>query len=369
MSISSRVDIVRVPLGERSYDIMIGAGILAVAGSLIEKHDLPKQTVIITDRNVASLYLAVVERSLRRSGCTVFTITIPAGENEKSLQRAGRIYTQLLRQGISRRSTIIALGGGVVGDLAGFIAATYQRGVSFVQIPTTLLSQVDSSVGGKAGINHPLGKNMIGAFYQPAFVLADVATLRTLPPRELVCGLGEVVKYGIILDEEFFRFTQRNLARALRCHHATLRAMVKSCCAMKAFVVSRDERESGLRAILNFGHTVGHALEKAGGFHSLKHGEAVLWGMLAETLVAQSLGMIREEDVHCICDMISSVPLTPLPRVAFGSLAAAMWLDKKTVQGKIMCVLPKRIGEVTLPMAVEESILGNVLQRMRRYKL
>jgi len=369
MSISNRVDIVSVPLGERSYDILIGAGILQVVGALIEKHDLPKQTVIITDRKVASLYLSVVETSLRRSGCSVFTITIPPGEKEKSLQRAGRVYTQLLRRGISRRSTIIALGGGVVGDLAGFIAATYQRGVSFVQIPTTLLSQVDSSVGGKTGINHHLGKNMIGAFYQPAFVLSDVATLKTLPPRELVCGLGEVVKYGIILDEEFFCFTQRNLARALRSQHTVLRAMVKACCTMKAFVVSRDERESGLRTILNFGHTVGHALEKAGHFHSLKHGEAVLWGMLAETLAAQLLGMIREEDVRRICDLISSVPMPPLPQEAFRSLAAAMRLDKKAVEGKIICILPTRIGGVTPPTAVEESILENVLQQMRHYEL
>ncbi|MCX6138378.1 MAG: 3-dehydroquinate synthase [Ignavibacteriales bacterium] len=369
MSNSRTVDIVRVPLGERSYDILIGNGILPIVGPLLEERGLPKQTVIISDRNVAPRYLGPVEQSLKRSGCTVLRVIIPAGEKEKNLQRAGSIYTTLLRHRISRRSTILALGGGVVGDLAGFVAATYQRGVSFVQIPTTLLAQVDSSVGGKVGVNHPLGKNMVGAFYQPSFVLADAAVLRTLPRRELICGLGEVLKYGIILDERFFSYTRTFLPRALRGDRSVLQAMVRECCSMKAFVVSGDERESGLRAILNFGHTVGHALEKAGRFSVLKHGEAVLWGMMAETRAAQSMRILPERDAREIMTLLSRIPLPPMPRPAFRSLVATMRLDKKAIEGKIMCVLPTRIGAVNAPAPVDESVIGRVLQQMRRYKL
>lgn len=360
MKNSSRRQVIRVPLGERTYPIYIGTKLLSGVGDLFHEHRLPPTAVVITDSRVATLYLGIVERSLVRSGFTVHSIVIPPGEKQKSLERANDIYTELLRKRIERRSTIVALGGGVVGDLSGFIAATYQRGVGFVQIPTTLLAQVDSSVGGKVGVNHPLGKNMVGAFYQPNLVVADVSTLQTLPEREIVCGLGEVVKYGAIMDRKFFGYSGRNLRALFAKDPAALKRVVSECCRMKAYVVSKDERESGFRAILNFGHTIGHALEKAGGYRRLKHGEAILLGMAAESFIALQSGLLKAADAALIEETILSVPLPRLKDLPASParLIDAMRLDKKVAGSKIRFVLPTSVGRVLLPQPVEtERIL------------
>ena len=362
---------VRVPLGERSYPIYIGKNLLSSLGRFFHRHRLPKTVVIITDRNVARLYLKTAQRSLVQAGFDVRAIVIPPGEKEKSLRRADTMYSALLRFRIERRSTIVALGGGVVGDLAGFIAATYQRGVNFVQVPTTLLAQVDSSVGGKVGVNHALGKNMVGAFYQPVFVVADVATIRTLPDREIVCGVGEVIKYGIIMNRKFFSFADRNLPDILAKEGRVLTHLVAQCCRMKALVVSKDEREDNLRAILNFGHTVGHALEHAGSYRSLKHGEAILLGMITETIVAYRLGMISSKDASRIEGAILRIPIPRSIGFSFvpSRLIAAMRLDKKAAAGKIRLVLPTSVGDVTLPIVVDEKIILESLVYLRAFLL
>jgi len=355
---------VRVSLGARSYPIYVGTGLLARLGHLFNQHRLPKSAVVITDAHVAPLYLKAVLRSLKAGGIKVRSIVIPPGEGEKSLKRAESIYSSLLRWRSERQLTIVALGGGVVGDLAGFIAATYQRGVHFVQVPTTLLAQVDSSVGGKVGVNHALGKNMVGAFYQPAFVAADIDVLKTLPSREIVCGLGEVIKYGIIMNKGFFSYTLRHLEKILAKESSALTRIVVECCKMKAFVVSRDEREAGLRAILNFGHTIGHALEHAGHYRALKHGEAILLGMVAETFIAHQLGLISSSQAGKIEDTILKIPIprtgslvSPAPK-----LVDAMRIDKKVQDGNIRLVLPTSIGKVNLPQPIDEKMILHSLE-------
>ena len=360
---------VRVPLGKRSYPIYLGTAILSSLGLLFQRHRMPKTVVIITDKNVARLYLKTVKKSLAVSGFDTRTIIIPSGEEQKSLRRADAIYSDLLRWNIERQSTIVALGGGVVGDLAGFIASTYQRGVHFVQVPTTLLAQVDSSVGGKVGVNHSLGKNMVGTFYQPDFVAADIGTLQTLPAREIVCGLGEVLKYGIIRDKKFFLYSVKHIDAITSKNSATLARIVAQCCRMKADIVSRDERDKNLRAILNFGHTVGHALEHAGNYRLLKHGEAVLLGMVAETFAALRLGLITPLEAGRIEDAVLSIPLPSLHGLKSSSstLLATMRVDKKVYGGKIRLVLPTSIGKVTLPMPVDEDIILDSLSYLRGF--
>lgn len=359
----------RVSLGRRSYPIAIGIGLLQRSGAMLKNHVRSKNVVIITDSHVAGFYLRTVERSLHNSGFIVHSIVIPPGERQKNLQRAESIYTQLLKWKIDRSATMIALGGGVIGDLAGFVAATYQRGVGFVQIPTTLLAQVDSSVGGKVGVNHPMAKNMIGAFYQPQFVIADISVLRTLPKRELICGLGEVIKYGIILDKKFFAFTEKNLTKAINGDPDILRTMVKRCCQIKSYVVSHDERESGLRAILNFGHTIGHAVEHAGHYSFLKHGEAVLYGMIAETYIAHMQAMISKATKEQIVHLISAVPLPKLSalNISFLTMLDTMVMDKKTKDGKIRMVLPSSIGKVSLPIPVSTGSIRKALTYLKEY--
>ncbi|MFZ4619866.1 MAG: 3-dehydroquinate synthase [Bacteroidota bacterium] len=363
------VHTVRVPLKERSYPIYIGGGLLGSAGSYFLKHNIGKSIVIITDSHVAPKYLPILQHSLERKKYSVRTIILPPGESQKSIASAEKIYTQLLRWNIERSSTIVALGGGVIGDLAGFVAATFQRGVGFVQIPTTLLAQVDSSVGGKVGINHPLAKNMIGAFYQPSFVLADTSVLKTLPKREIICGLGEVIKYGIILDKKFFDSTERSLDKVLSGDRKELTQIVKRSCELKAYVVAKDEKESNLRAILNFGHTIGHALEHAGGYGTLKHGEAVLYGMVAESFIASQKHMIPSDDIERMEQLIRRIPipsLTPL-KLKYPSLRSAMMMDKKVKDGSIRMTLPKKIGSVTLPMVIDEDAIRHAVEYVKVY--
>lgn len=369
MSRSLHITTVTVPLGKRTYPIYIGSRLLQRAGHFFRRRKISGTVVIVTDSTVAKLYLTPLYRSLTAEKYNVHTIVIPPGERQKSSSRTEKIYTQLLRWKIERSSTIVALGGGVIGDLAGFIAATYQRGIGFVQIPTTLLAQVDSSVGGKVGINHPLAKNMIGAFYQPQFVLADCDVLSSLPTREIVCGLGEIVKYGIILDKKFFDSSAKDLKKAMKRDAAALRAMVKRSCELKAYVVSNDEREHNLRAILNFGHTVGHALEHAGRYSHLKHGEAILYGMVAEAHIAYSVGLLSLRQKEKIEQTIKNIPLPRLSRtnLKIESLIKTMKVDKKVKDGEIYMALPNSIGTITLPMPVDEDMIEHSIHYLADY--
>jgi len=273
----------------------------------------------------------------------------------------------MLEKRIPRSAAVLAFGGGVIGDLAGFTAASYQRGIRLVQVPTTLLAQVDSSIGGKVGVNHPLGKNMIGAFHQPRFVWMDAEYLRTLPPREIVCGLGEVVKYGIIRDAAFFTDVEDRLQQMINREEGDLQRVVARCAALKADVVAQDEKEAGVRAILNFGHTVGHGLESAGNYKLLKHGEAVLLGMLAESFIAREMGMLGKPEYDRIAALIARVPMN----VKVGSLKTpdifrAMGRDKKRVGTKLRFVLPTTIGSVGIVDSVEESLVRASIKELKR---
>jgi 3-dehydroquinate synthase len=357
-----------VDLDERSYAIQIGSNLLDSFGTAYAAHKLPSTAVVITDKNVAPLYAARIVRSLKKAGCRVHTIVIPPGERQKSFKRAEAVFAELLSLRIERNASIVAVGGGVVGDLAGFIAATYQRGIHFVQVPTTLLAQVDSSVGGKVAINHRLGKNMIGAFYQPDFVMADVAALATLPQREIVCGLGEVLKYGIIMNEPFYANVALRQKDILDCRADVMARVVAECCRMKAEIVSDDERELGRRAILNFGHTIGHALEKAGGYRTLKHGEGVLLGMLGEAYAAKKLGLLSEKEFETMEGDMMEIPLPRLDRFPFGfdGLYESMRIDKKAKDGQVRLVLPDSIGHVLLPRPVEKKLLRESVTYLKK---
>ncbi len=353
---------INVTLKDRSYPIYTGKNIFSSLPSLLKKYYTDSTIVIITDTKIASLYLKNLLQIFKNTQYKIHTIIIPQGEQQKNLQRANSIYTELLRKNIDRNATIIGFGGGVIGDLAGFVAATYQRGVRFIQIPTTLLAQVDSSVGGKVGINHPLGKNMIGAFWQPKFVLSDVRLLETLPQRELICGIGEVIKYGIILDKDFFSYTIQNLQKIFDKDFVTLEKIISQCCTIKSRIVSQDEKENNIRAILNFGHTIGHALEKAGNYKTLKHGEAVLLGMLAESFIAKEMNILSQKDFLEIEQVICTIPIFKKIPLSFSSeLLENMQRDKKTRNGKIHCVLPKKIGSVLLPQKVKTSVIKKSL--------
>ncbi|MCX6134558.1 MAG: 3-dehydroquinate synthase [Ignavibacteriales bacterium] len=352
-----------VSLGDRSYPIYFGSGLTASFAPTCQQHGIPRRVIIVTDTNVAHHYLSALENNLKHFDFVVSSIVIPPGENQKSLQRSNALFTALLKQGVGRASAIVALGGGVIGDLAGFVAATYQRGVLLVQVPTTLLSQVDSSVGGKVAVNHSLGKNMIGAFYQPRFVWVDAETLRTLPPREIVCGLGEVVKYGIVFDADFFAYLESSLDQVVSLEPESVLHVQARCCELKAHVVSEDEREQGLRLVLNFGHTVGHALEAAGHYRALKHGEAVLLGMIAESFIAREMGLLAPDVHQRIVEMILRLPVKfNKTAVSPARVVKAMALDKKSVDGKPRFVLPIRLGEVQVVDEVDAALVQSSLR-------
>ena len=355
--------VVRVPLGERAYSIRIGEGLLSGLGQDCERLGLGRRCTIISDSNVAPLYARLAARSLERVGFEPREITIPAGETAKCLARVSDCYHELARHRVGRDSFIVALGGGVVGDLAGFVAATYLRGLPLVQVPTTLLAQVDSSVGGKVGVNLKAGKNLVGAFHQPRLVICDLATLETLPPRELRAGFAEVIKYGIIADSRLFRRLERDVDRLLRRDGDALAAVVARCCAIKAAVVCQDETEQGRRAILNFGHTVGHALEAVFGYGKYLHGEAIAIGQVfAASLSARLLGL-PEDDVDLIRSLFERAGLPTsvcLSRRQWEDVSRAMRLDKKTSAGEIRFVLAERIGRVIWGRAVPASVMREV---------
>lgn len=354
---------VRVSLGERSYTIHIGNHILETIGEKMIAFPFSRTTLIISDTNVAPLYLKTVADSLTKVGFTVHTAIVPAGEQSKSFATAESLFTTCIENGLDRKSPIIALGGGVVGDLAGFIAATYLRGVPFIQIPTSLLAQVDSSVGGKVAVNHPLGKNLIGAFYQPKLVLIDIATLITLPPRELSTGLAEVIKYGLIADHELFDYLSEHSEEVLSLDYEAIRHLVTRSCEIKADVVTRDEKESSLRMILNFGHTAAHAIEANTAYRKYNHGEAVAIGMVAAARISQACGYISEADVVAIEQQIAQYRL---PLVAQDcreeDLYNLLYHDKKMIGGKLNWVLLKAVGQTEIRSDLTENMIHQALE-------
>jgi 3-dehydroquinate synthase len=336
-----------VNLGDRSYPIHVGADTLNRVGEFLRQTGLRGKVAIISNPIVAQLYLDPVHEALTASGFEVAPILVPDGEEQKNLKSLSAIYDGLVKARLERKSTVLALGGGVVGDLAGFAAATYLRGVPYVQLPTTLLAQVDSSVGGKTGVNHEDGKNLIGAFYQPRLVLIDVAVLRTLPRRELAAGLAEVIKYGIIEDAALFGFLEKNIERLLGLDQKPLIDVIAACCAIKARVVERDEREDDYRAVLNFGHTIGHALEAATGFLEFLHGEAVGVGMAKAAFLSLQQGFCDRQSFERVIRLIkkAGLPVDLPPDVSVESLLEGMEVDKKAAGGKIKFVMCGGIGK------------------------
>ncbi|MDP1768077.1 MAG: 3-dehydroquinate synthase [Nitrospirota bacterium] len=341
--------IVPVVLGERSYDIVLQPGLLATVGDRIRGFTASPKIGVVTDRHVASHYLQGTLRSLRKAGYDPTPIIVSPGEPTKTLGTISKILDVLAKHKFERQSLLLALGGGVVGDITGFAAAIYQRGIPFVQVPTTLVAQVDSSVGGKTGVDHRLGKNLVGAFYQPRAVLIDPLTLRTLPRREWIAGLAEVIKYGIIADEEFFSFLEHEIPALLKLKEAPVSHVIKRSCEIKAQVVAADERESDRRRILNYGHTIGHALESLGGYRGLIHGEAVGVGLVQEADLARHMGLCSDEVVERIRRLVQQAGLSEQVReTSFKSIWSAMQHDKKVVGGQVIGVWPVRIGEVVI---------------------
>jgi len=349
-----------VSLGDRSYPIYIGPGLLD-QGELLNRHIQSNQVMVITNETVAPLYLDRFVRTL--SARQLATLVLPDGEVFKTMDSAMRIFDELLVRKFGRNACLIALGGGVIGDLVGFAAACYQRGVPFVQVPTTLLSQVDSSVGGKTAVNHPRGKNMIGAFYQPQCVLADTSVLDTLPDRELSAGLAEVIKYGLIRDLEFFHWLEANVEALLRREPEALAFAIERSCRNKAEVVAADERESGVRATLNLGHTFGHAIETGCGYGTYLHGEAVAIGMCQAADVSRRLGWLSERDVARIVELLrrAHLPVTPPSSLDSRQLLELMAVDKKNVEGKLRLILLERIGRASLPLGIDINLLQATL--------
>lgn len=354
-----------VELGTRSYPIYIGSGLLSRT-DLFARHIHSKQVLIVSNETVASLYLETVLKNLPSH--QVETVILPDGERYKTLDYVNRIFDTLLARKFSRNATLIALGGGVIGDMGGFAAACYQRGIAFLQIPTTLLAQVDSSVGGKTGVNHPLGKNMIGAFYQPQCVLADTDVLDTLDDRQLAAGLAEVIKYGLIRDAEFFVWLE-NTVDALRAREKEALAFaIERSCRNKAEIVAEDETESGVRATLNLGHTFGHAIETGTGYGTYLHGEAVAIGICQAADLSLRKGWLSPQDVARIIDLIrrAGLPVAPPAYLGPERFIELMAVDKKNLDGQIRLILLENIGKATLPFYVDLGLLELALSTYGR---
>jgi len=358
--------IVSVQLGRRSYAIKIAAGLLKQLGGECMRLKLGARCAIITDTNVGKRFAKPAFESLVKAGFEPTLIVVPAGENSKSLKSVQTCYDQLAASRLERKSFIVALGGGVVGDLAGFVAATYLRGIPFVQVPTTLLAQVDSSVGGKTGVNLKAGKNLVGAFYQPKLVLCDLDTLKTLPEREFRSGLAEVIKYGIIYDTKLFAQLERDLSKVLRREPKSLAAVISRCCEIKAEVVGQDENENGLRAILNFGHTIGHAIENSSGYGKFLHGEAIANGQVLAAELSRQISGLPARDADRIEALLVRAGLPVeihLNAVRRKKLFAAMKLDKKASNGEVRFVLARRIGRAEFGRLIPQKVLEQCLDR------
>ncbi|MFH1542540.1 MAG: 3-dehydroquinate synthase [bacterium] len=367
------MDRINVNLKEKSYSIVVGSGFLDQLGFLLAQKQFGKEVFVITDAKVRELHGEALLSGL--SSLDPKIIEIPRGEQFKNVAEAMKIIDKLVDFSAHRDSVLIAFGGGVIGDIAGFVAATYMRGINYIQVPTTLLAQVDASIGGKTGVNHPKGKNLIGAFYQPKLVYIDIKTLTTLPERELQTGLAEVVKYGVIADADFFKFLEAN------AHHLntnafkapdTLRAalkvwqtIVKESAQVKAKVVEKDEKEAVYRMILNFGHTIGHALETNTGYQTYNHGEAVAVGMVAAAKISSELNMLDQNAVERITELLQKLCLpTKIEKVSCSDVLTAIGLDKKVREGKLHFVLPDKIGHVVIKDDVPREVIEKVLERM-----
>ena len=361
---------VRVKLGERSYDICIGSNILGEIGARLKSFKTSPKIAIISNPAVFNLYGKKVLTSMKKAGFDVKTVIIPDGEKYKDINTVQKIYGELLKHRLDRKSALIALGGGVIGDITGFVASTYMRGIDYIQIPTTLLAQVDSSVGGKTGVNHKLGKNMVGTFYQPKLVWIDIDTLKTLPKRELVAGLAEVIKYGVIRDKKLFDFLEDNMRKISYLDKNALHHIIKHSCEIKAGVVSKDEKESGLRAILNYGHTIGHAIETVTGYKKFLHGEGVAIGMHLEAKIAEIMGFLRIHDVLRIKALINSYGLpSEMPKnLNINYLMSSMKLDKKAVAGELKFILPERIGRVRIKKGISIDNIKPALEQKSKVK-
>ena len=355
------VETINVDLGERSYPIFIGPGLLKETDRL-RSHLGQGQAVIISNDTVAPLYLDQVKQTLGDS--YGWEIILPDGETHKNLGTISQIYDRLLRAKADRQTTLVALGGGVIGDITGFAAATYQRGINFIQIPTTLLAQVDSSVGGKTGVNHPLGKNMIGAFYQPRCVLIDTEVLLTLPEREIKAGLAEVIKYGLINQPDFLSWLTNNAADILALDNAKLTETIRICCQAKADIVAADEREVGLRALLNLGHTFGHAIETASGYGNLLHGETIAMGMVMAADLSRRLDLLSAEQAAKVRDILEndfSMPVIPPAQISTETYLELMSSDKKAEHGRIRFILLEALGRAVLTGEVPPDLLKETL--------
>ncbi|WP_034917584.1 3-dehydroquinate synthase [Erwinia sp. 9145] len=349
---------ITVTLGERSYPITIAAGLFNDPASFwpLQSGD---RAMLVTNETLAPLYLAPLRQLLEDAGVKVDQVILPDGEQYKTLAVMEQVFTALLEKPHGRDTTLVALGGGVIGDLTGFAAASYQRGVRFIQVPTTLLAQVDSSVGGKTAVNHPLGKNMIGAFYQPASVVIDLNCLATLPPRELASGLAEVIKYGIILDGEFFNWLEANIDALLALDGKAMAYCIRRCCELKAAVVAADEREMGQRALLNLGHTFGHAIEAHMGYGNWLHGEAVAAGMVMAARTAERLGQFSAADTDRIIALLThaGLPVNGPQSMAAEAYLPHMMRDKKVLAGELRLVLPRAMGNAEVRSGVPHDMV------------
>ncbi len=349
-----------VDLGSRSYPIYIDSGLLT-NNSLLSQHIRGKRVCIVSNNIVEPLYLATLKAKL--TDFQVDEIILPDGEAQKSLANFDVIMSHLLAKGHGRDSTLIALGGGVIGDITGFAAACYQRGIDFIQVPTTLLSQVDSSVGGKTAVNHPLGKNMIGAFYQPKAVLIDTDSLTTLPVREFNAGMAEVIKYGILGDGEFFTWLENNIEEIKSGNKSTLIKMIETCCQCKADIVAADETEAGVRALLNLGHTFGHAIEADQGYGKWLHGEAVATGMVLASKLSVALNLLEASDLRRIETLITAfdLPLIAPENMGFEEFICHMRRDKKNLAGVLRLIVPTAIGQSEMRDDISEDMLQQIL--------
>jgi len=359
---------ITVNLAERSYPILIGVGVFPRIARQLDEIGFPNRIALVSNDKIFALFGQVIRDSLQAGGYSVHEISVPDGEEYKTLQTLEHIYNELISHNFDRGSGMIALGGGVIGDMVGFAAATFLRGVPFVQIPTTLLAQVDSSVGGKTAVNHALGKNLIGAFYQPELVMIDVASLDTLEPREICAGLAEVVKYGIISDYKFFGWLEDHVESLKKLDRKALVEAVKRSCQIKADIVEVDEKEGSIRAFLNYGHTFGHAVENLSGYGNWKHGEAVAIGMVVAAKISQQEGLCSPEDVARIESLLLrfDLPVTP-PEYSLDDYVAAIQRDKKIKKGTLSLVLNQGIGKVQLRKVSNIStVFSSILNPARR---
>jgi 3-dehydroquinate synthase len=356
---------IKVNLGKRSYPIIIGAPLSGI-GAMLRRYQVADSVLLITNTTVGRLYAGEVVSGLRSAGFRVSVATIKDGEKFKTLETVGRLYGECVKARLERGSAIVALGGGVVGDIAGFVAATFMRGVPFAQIPTTLLAMVDSSVGGKTGVNLEASKNLVGAFYQPKFVYCDPGVLKTLPQREISCGLAEIIKYGVIADEKFFRRLEKNVTKIAMLEPAAVNDAVFTCCSIKSRIVSLDETEAGVRAVLNFGHTIGHALEAITEYKKYSHGEAVSVGMACAARISEKLGLCPHSTVERLENLLVKAALPVSHSLDVNRVFRLLAFDKKVKNGKIRMVLPAdSIGKTVIRDDVPSSTIKLVLREVK----